>query len=278
MKKLIAIAAVVVAGGVFAANYVYDFDATLKTTKGRYGSSQLNLGVDATGTNFWYRDAAVTQYLNTTVSKGGKAIPSIKAPLSAEAQAAVRSIATNYTYKSAGQWCATFKVEDCYRITGTQKISVKGLTTTNCCDTTADLIDSVTGSYIGFSAAAAQDGTATAAVANPLFQRFGSLDPKKANKVELYTYVYTFKAPGVEEFGGWLAGQGTMATRNNADYVSMVSGNIVGTLPAPKCEFCCDLPVPATAFDCINPAGAVLKYTAGYGTFRLKINTKDSQF
>jgi hypothetical protein len=273
MKKLIAIAAVVVAGGVFAANYVYDFDATLKTTKGKYGSATINLGVDATGTNFWYNDTAVAPFTNDVKNVGGYSVPTIKTPLSAAAQAAIRSIATNYNFKSAGKWCATFKVEDCYRVTGTQKISLKGLATSNCCaGATIAITEPVTSSTIGF------ENTTATTIGLPLFQRFGSLDPTKANKVELYAQVRTFKVAGVEEFSGWLAGQGTMATRNNADYVSTVSGNIVGTLPAPKCENCCVLPTPAIAFDCATPQGGALPYTAGYGTFRLKINNKDSNF
>ena len=119
MKKLIAIAAVVVAGSVFAANYVYDFDATLKTTKGKYGSSSINLGVDATGTNFWYRDVLITQYIDSVHTVGGRTIPWIKPPLSAAAEAAVRQIYTNYQFQSANRWCATYKVNDCYRIPGT---------------------------------------------------------------------------------------------------------------------------------------------------------------
>jgi hypothetical protein len=284
MKKLMLFAAVTaIAGGAFAAEYVYDFTATLKTTKGRTGkeTSTINLGADASGTVFWYQDPSVQAYLDATHVVGGENVPTISAANMATntaAQAAVKALAAakTYNYKSAGQWCATWKFvdQDCYRVAGSVKLTDTFSQVDCCADSNYSLTNEV-GSTITYQETATAIGT-------PLFQRFGGLTLAKAKKVELYAPV-VLKAQGatnvVDVFSGWLAGQGTVATKNNADYVSALSGNIVGTLPAPTCPNCCRAPTPAIAFDCANlDVGAQLPYTAGYGSFRLKINNKKSTF
>lgn len=275
MKKLMIAAAVAAfAGGAFAANYVYDFSATLKTTKGKSGKSPITvqLGVDATGTNFWYTDSTITNFLDDTKKIGGVYVPTIsdaQMKTNLAAQAAVKAIVTNYNNKSAGQWCATWKWTDtgCYRTAGSVKLS-DVLEQADCCVATYNLTNAY--SLIQYA------GTATA-IGTPLAQMFGSLDAAKANKVEIFAQAILNTA-ATEVFSGWLAGQGTRAQKNNKYYISTLSGNIVGTLPAPVCPNCCTLPTPAWAFDCVNPTGAFLPYTAGFGTFRLKINTKKSTF
>ena len=284
MKKLM-IAAVVaaVAGGAFATDYVYDFSATLKTTKARSGkvTTTINLGADATGTMFWYEDPSVTNFLDTTKTVGGATVPTISDAQMATnkaAQDAVIALANygTYNYKSAGKWCATWKFswENCYRVTGSTKLT-DVLSQADCCYDGAFAFSNIVGSIIQYQE------TATNSVAEPLFQHFGSLLNERANKIEIYAPV-TLKAVGatsvVDVFGGWLAGQGTLAARNGNVYVSAISGNIVGTLPAPVCPNCCTAPTPSYAFDCANIAGAELPYTAGFGTFRLKINNRLSTF
>ena len=193
------------------------------------------------------------------------------------AQAAVKALAAakTYNYKSAGKWCATWKFvdQDCYRVAGSVKLTDR-FSQESCCANSYSLTNEVVGSSIAYQQTATEIGT-------PLSQRFGGLTLAKAKKVELYAPV-VLKAQAatnvVDVFSGWLAGQGTVATKNNADYVSALSGNIVGTLPAPTCPNCCTAPTPAIAFDCANPDGAKLPYTAGYGSFRLKINNKKSTF
>ena len=79
MKKLMIAAAVAAIAGVASATYVYDFNATLKTTKARNGkvTTTINLGADATGTVFWYQDDSVTNFLDTTKTVGGATVPTI---------------------------------------------------------------------------------------------------------------------------------------------------------------------------------------------------------
>lgn len=285
MKKLMLFAAVAaIAGGAFAAEYVYDFTATLKTTKGRTGkeTSTINLGADASGTVFWYQHQSVQAYLDGTHNVGGQDVPTISEAnmkTNTAAQAAVKALyaAKTFNYKSAGKWCASWKFvdQDCYRVAGSVKLTDTFSQVDCCADSNYSLTNEVTGSTIAYQETATEIGM-------PLFQRFGGLTLAKAKKVELYASV-DLKAQAatntVDVFSGWLAGQGTVATKNNADYVSAISGNIVGTLPAPTCPNCCIAPTPAIAFDCANlDVGAQLPYTAGYGSFRLKINNKKSTF
>ena len=288
MKKLMLFAAVTaIAGGAFAAEYVYDFTATLKTTKGRTGkeTSTINLGADASGTKFWYEDDSVKPYLDADHDVGG----GVKVPTISEAtmknntnaQNAVKALWENghgkFSNKSAGKWCASWKIktEDCYRVAGSVKLTDTFSQIDCCAGSGYSLSNEVTGSTIAYQQTAANIG-------DPLFQRFGGLTLAKAKKVELYASVDLMAKPAtntVDVFSGWLAGQGTVATKNNADYVSAISGNIVGTLPAPTCPNCCMAPTPAIAFDCANlDVGAQLPYTAGYGSFRLKINNQKSTF
>jgi hypothetical protein len=283
MKKLMLFAAVAaIAGGAFATEYVYDFTATLRTTKGRTGkeTSTINLGADASGTVFWYQDPSVQAYLDATHDVGGQTVPTISEAnmkTNTAAQAAVKALfaAKTYNNKSAGKWCASWKFvdQDCYRVAGSVKLT-DTFSQANCCASNYSLTNEV-GSTIQYQPTASAIGT-------PLSQRFGGLTLAKAKKVELYAPVLLkaqAAANTVDVFSGWLAGQGTVATKNNADYVSAISGNIVGTLPAPTCPNCCTAPTPAIAFDCANlDVGTQLPYTAGYGSFRLKINNKKSTF
>ena len=275
MKKLmIAAVAAVVAGSMFAAPYVYDFDATVKTTQGRAGVVTVNLGMNAAGTQFWYQDPAVAGFMDTTKNINGVAVPTIKAETvngNPAIQAAILTIAATYNTRSAGRWCETYRIPGCYRVAGTRRYTDQ-FRQDDCCAAGYALNDvDGNGSVIAWQ-------QTSAAIATPLFQRFGSADPAAANKVELYGPVSIFTVGAVQVFGGWLAGQGTMARRNGVDYISTISGNIVGTLPAPTCANCCTLPTPSVAFDCANPTGAALPFTAGFGTFRLRINNNLTTF
>ena len=291
MKKLMIAAAVAaMAGGAFAAEYVYDFNATLKTTKARSGkvTTTVNLGADATGLNFWYNDPLVVTNASIVFDAfktvGGTTVPTIsdaQMATNTAAQEAVIALTAIYGYKSAGKWCATWKFvwENCYRIPGSAKLS-DVLWQSDCCDSASYALTNSVGSIIDYTSFTA-DGTTTNSVAEPLFQHFGSLLNAKANKIEMYASVLLKGVAAtntVDVFGGWLAGQGTLAAKNGNAYISALSGNIVGTLPAPVCANCCTAPTKSYAFDCANLLGDDLPFTAGFGTFRLKINNKLSTF
>ena len=283
MKKLMIAAAVAaMAGGAFAAEYVYDFNATLKTTSSRMGKVTLkvDLGTDSTGTNFWYNDSAITQYLDSVKKVGGVVVPTISDAVvkaDPDVQSNLLNLAFTYNRKSAGLWCASFQwpEENCYRVAGSAKLK-EVFFQDDCCDDSVvyenfAFTNDVTDSSIVYQEHATAIGT-------PLFQHFGSLLNTKANKIEIYAPVVIKDEGAVEVFDGWLAGQGTVAWNKNNDqlYVNTISGNIVGTLPAPDCEHCCSLPTKSYAFDCAGMGE--LPYTAGFGTFRLKINKKLSTF
>jgi hypothetical protein len=298
MKKLIAIAAVVVAGSMFAQDFVYDFSATLKTTKGKKGSVTVKLGKNDSG-DFWYNNPAVTNYTynaNTKISEtkviDGMPVPRIVAGFLAtneQAQIAVLSIAGDYDIQSAGKWCAIYKIPGCYRVAGTRKITAK-FYNDDCCDDTviaagiSGLVGygdtEVTNSVIKWANTTTNAPVVAgfnSVLGGPLFQFFGSSDPDKANKIELYAPVKIWSSTA-QAFDGYLAGQGTVAEKANADYFPAVSGNIVGLLLAPVCENCCTPGTKSVAFDCVNDdTPTQLPYTAGFGTFRLKINKKLSQ-
>ena len=288
MKKLIAIAAVVAAGSVFGQWYVYDFNATLKTTKAKSGSVTVNLGKDASGA-FWYNDPAVTNYtknadtnISSTKNINGIDVPTINPSFLAtnlEAQIVVLAISEDYKYKSAGKYCETYKISGCYRVAGSKKLSTQFETWDCCWDWGTDffgLHGVTTASKIQWTETQTNTVATTGAFGGPLLQRFGSSDYTKAKKVELYGPVEIWGAAD-QAFGGWLAGQGTIATKNNNDYINTISGNIVGVLLAPTCENCCTDGTPSIAFDCLGD-DIFLPYTAGYGTFRLKINNKETEF
>ena len=274
MKKLMIVAAIAAMAGGAIADTAYTFSATLKTTKGKSGKTTATyyLGEDAAGV-FWYDDATV-QALRaadtngvyfTTKKVGGRTVPALTAKAKKDTDWLSRNIAplaATYNEKSAGKWCDTFKLteEGCYRVAGTEKIKdifVGDL----CCE-----------ALTGIDSGLALDATAGL----ESVQRFGGLKYAAAKKAEIFATVDS------DEVELYLAGQGSIGKVLSTDDltapvegVTSLSGNIVGVIPAPECEYCCSANDAAIAFVCDgDEAGSTDLKTAAYGTFSIKYNAK----
>ena len=279
MKKLMIVAAVAaMAGGAFA-DTAYTFSATLKTTKGKSGkvTSTYNLGADAAGA-FWYDDATVqalraadTNHVYFTTKKvGGRTVPALTSKAKKDADWLSRNIAplaATYNEKSAGKWCDTFKLTEagCYRVAGTEKIKDIFVGDICCAALVGQDLD------LGLSL----DSTALLGGV----QRFGGLTYATAKKAEIFA-----KVDDGADVELYLAGQGSFgkvlehtALDTAVDGVTSLSGNIVGVIPAPECEYCCSANDPAIAFACGDATGDATLKTAAYGTFSLKYNAKETK-
>ena len=283
MKKLMIVAAVAaMVGGAFA-DTAYTFSATLKTTKGKSGkvTTTYNLGADAAGV-FWYEETAVADLIAaenantqlaakdryfTTKKFGGRTVPALTSKAKKDADWLSRNIAplaATYNEKSAGKWCDTFKLteEGCYRVAGTEKIKDIFVGDICCAALVGQDLD------LGLSL----DSTALLGGV----QRFGGLTYAAAKKAEIFA-----KVDDGADVECYLAGQGSFGKvlehtdlDTAVDGVTSLSGNIVGVIPAPECEYCCTANVPAIAFACGDAAGDTALKTAVYGTFSLKYNAK----
>ena len=281
MKKLMLFAAVAaIAGGAFAEGY--DFTATLKTTKGKVGrnaTQTYNLGVDATGA-FWYNDAdyaALNVSNQTTKSLLGHTIPALNKTSTGYLVVAdtndiakIIALADKYPNRSAGRYCETVKVltpAQCYRIAGSQRI-VEKLLIDGCCTEKR-----FTGSHAeSVSTNAVIDVSGASGDAINFVQFFGAQTKNAANKVEMYAAATGFITTEQRTFDGFLAGQGTYNVANSR--ITNVSGNIVGALSPAVCPNCCYEPTPAVAFDCYSADPNSALFTAGFGTFRIKYNSR----
>ena len=271
MKKLmIAAALAAMVGGAYA-DTAYTFNASLKTTVGRSGkvTSTYNLGEDAQGV-FWYADQTVTNLMAaqatyfTTKRVGGRTIPALSNLAKKDNAWLVANIvplAATYNNKSAGKWCDTFKVTDegCYRVTGTKKFKAVVSGSDFCCS----------------ELTAIADGGDALSITSALAQRFGGLTYEKAKKAE---FVAAISGEGIEEL--YIAGQGSIGKVLDSndmslnDGITSISGNAVGVLAAPECEYCCTDNQPAIAFNCNDNPGDATLPTAAFGTFSLKYNAK----
>ena len=300
MKKLmIAVAAAAMIGGAFAEGY--DFTATLKTTKGKMGKDSTqtyNLGRNSAG-RMWYTAQRADQgnhYVTNILAKAGvltkktvdgNTVPAvlktdkgyIAFPDGAsddQKNAAISDIiwaAANYDEKSDGKWCETVKILTdafCYRVAGSQKIKTQ-LWQYGCCheENMADM--DFWGSH-GEEIAYPTNGSFVAFQNNYLLNRFGGDTARKCNKVEIFARALF---PQENDFQGYLAGQGSFKYDGegpSAGYVTSISGNIVGTVAAPKCESCCleELPI-AEAWTCPDLYFTTYR-SAAFGSFRLKYN------
>lgn len=274
MKKLMIVAAIAAMAGGAIADTAYTFSATLKTTKGKSGKTTATyyLGENADGA-FWYDDAAVVALTNnaanaayfTTKKIGRKTVLALSSAAkkdNAWLSANIVDLAATYNEKSAGKWCETFKVteEGCYRVAGTEKIKDVFVGDLCCAELTG-----VESSLV----LSATDG---------LVQRFGGLTYAKAKKAEIVATVGDDADVALV-----LAGQGSIGKvldntdgeTVSAEGVTSLSGNIVGILPAPKCEYCCSPDQDAVAFVCgTEDDGDPSLKTAAYGTFSIKYNAK----
>ncbi len=271
MKKLmIAAALAAMVGGAYA-DTAYTFNASLKTTVGKSGkvTTTYNLGEDVGGV-FWYADSAVTNLMATmptyftTKRVGGRTIPALSNLAkrdNAWLVANIAPLAATYNKKSAGKWCETLKVTDegCYRVAGTKKFKAVVQGADFCCSELTTIAD----------------GGDALSITSELAQRFGGLTYEKAKKAEL---VGNVTGEGIEEL--YIAGQGSIGKvldsndMSQNDGITSISGNAVGILVAPECEYCCSDNQAAVAFRCDDNPGDVNLTTAAFGTFSLKYNAK----
>ena len=275
MKKLmIAAAAAAMIGGAFAEGY--DFTASVKTTKGKYGSQKttytVNLGVDDTGTYWW--DA-----LGYATEKEAKA--DVKKMTNDEKAAFAWNdlnfdgVNTDYYvqeyYRGKLVWCYTFKFsetdENCYRVPGSAKL--KGVVEMDGCCGTWEF------DTYEFGTTIIDDDTV---FTHDLLYRINGVSLGKANKVEVSGTIgaASYDAQTIGTFA--YAGQGDYDVKN--DRIKSISGNIVGILENPDCESCCDYDTEAVVFECADDADTITSYlnmpdgTAAFGTFSLKYNKK----
>lgn len=272
MKKLmIAAALAAMVGGAYA-DTAYTFNASLKTTVGKSGkvTTTYNLGEDVGGV-FWYADSAVTNLMATmpsyftTKRVGGRTIPALSNLAkrdNAWLVANIAPLAATYNKKSAGKWCETLKVTDegCYRVAGTKKFKAVVQGADFCCSELTTIAD----------------GGDALSITSELAQRFGGLTYEKAKKAE---FVGTVTGDGIDD-GLYIAGQGSIgkvldsSDMSQKDGIASISGNVVGILVAPECEYCCSDNQAAVAFRCDDNPGDVNLTTAAFGTFSLKYNAK----
>lgn len=283
MKKLmIAAALAAMVGGAFA-DTAYTFSASVKTTVGKAGktTTTYNLGVDAAGTEFWYQNAAVQALITadsaitnpkdryfTTKRVGGTTVPALSSKAKKDNAWLIANIvplAATYTEKSANKWCDSFKVtaEGCYRVAGTRKVS-----------------DVVVGD-ICCAGLTGADYTIDETEVLASVQRFGGLTYAAAKKAEIFA-----KVTGTGISAAYLAGQGSVGkvidndlagTLTTVDGITSLSGNIVGVIVAPECEYCCTANQPAGAFACGTTTIDTTLETAAYGTFSIKYNAKETK-
>lgn len=277
MKKLMIVAAAAaMVGGAFAEGY--DFTASVKTTKGKYGSQKttytVNLGTNDQGEYWWdglgyanEKEAKADVKKMTNDEKADFAINTLN----------FDGVDTDYPFKEYYRgkwvWCYTFKFfetdENCYRVPGSAKL--KGVVWMDgCCDTWEFLT-------YDFGTTIIDDDTV---FTHDLLYRINGVSVGKANKVEASGTIgaASYDAQTIGTFA--YAGQGDYDVKN--DYIKSISGNIVGILENPDCESCCDYDTEAVVFECEDDTDTITSYldtpngTAAFGTFSLKYNKKIS--
>ena len=285
MKKLmIAAAAAAMIGGAFA-DTVYTFTASVKTTKAKDGKSTATYYLGTDGSTMWYADASLASYKDangnftnttyfTTKKVGGQTVPALTSAAKknyAWLKATIVPLAATYNQKSGNKWCETIKVTDegCYRVAGSKKVTdlVYG---DICCEA---LTGYQTEKY---------DGDYDVDASSGLTQFFGGLTYDKATKAEIFAEV-----TGVGITTAYIAGQGKVGkiidndngTLSTTNGISSISGNIVGVIEGPECEYCCTVPptIDAVAFECGNTKADGTLDTAAYGTWSLKYNAKETK-
>ena len=283
MKKLMIVAAVATMAGALVAADGYDFTASVKTTKGKYGSQKttykVNCGTDDAGIYWW--DGA--GYLNDNEAKKAvKAMDNDEKMMFAIGTLGYDPARTDNEgkndygwreyYKGKTRWCYTFsfsyKADDCYRVAGSRKL--KGVVAIDdCCGGTWEFITP-------YGAWASNDFglDEKTELTRDLFYRFGGVSLEKATKVEYAGQIGSFGS-AVSDYPDQnfaLAGQGAWDSKNGI--LKNISGNIVGILMNPDCESCCDYNQAATVFDCDGTYNDAPEGTAAFGTWSMKYNKK----
>lgn len=281
MKKLmIAAAAAAMIGGAYAEGY--DFTASVKTTKGKYGSQKttytVNVGLDDSGIFWWDGEGWLTE---KEAKADVKKMTNDEKAYFAWTDLAFDGVATKYNnkeyYKGKWVWCYTFKFtetdEDCYRVPGTAKL--KGIVSMDGCCGTWEFVDYDFGTTILADDISAEG---ISEITHPLLYRINGVSLGKANKVEVTGTFGDTSYDGTTIGTFAYAGQGDFDVK--ADYIKSISGNLVGVLENPDCESCCDYDSEAVVFECYDEDDTITVYqdqpagTAAFGTFSLKYNKK----
>ena len=271
MKKImIAAAAAAMISGAFAEGY--DFTASVKTTKGKYGkiTYTVNVGQDENGV-YWWDDQG---WLDEKTAKNDvKKMTNEEKALFAVNDLGFDGANTKYYvkeyYKGKWRWCYTFKYygEECYRVKGSAKL--KGIVVMDGCCADWEFFD------YDFGWTFLNDDTV---FTHPLLYRIGNASGDKANVVEATGTIGDVSYDGTVIGTFAYAGQGAFDVKN--DRISNLSGNIVGVLENPDCESCCDYDTDAIVFECEDEDDTITSIlvlpngTAAFGTFSLKYNKK----
>lgn len=272
MKKLMVIAAAVaMVGGAFAAGY--DFKASVKTTKGKYGAQKtsytVKLGLDDNGTYWWddqgFADEKEAKAYVKSLTNDEKADYAWN-DLGFDGVDSAYPVQEDYRGRKV--WCYTFKftekAEDCYRVAGSAKLN--GIVTIDELCGTWEFVEYDFGNTI-----LADDADGVSEIAYAFAYRFNGMTLPKANKVEVTGTMGDVAYDGATIGTFAFAGQGAYDVKN--DYIKNISGYLVGVLENPDCESCCDYDSDAMVFDCGDPIWDAAG-TAAWGSFSLKYNKK----
>ena len=281
MKKLmIAVAAAAMIGGAYAEGY--DFTASVKTTKGKYGSQKttytVNVGLDDNGIFWWDGEGWLTE---KDAKSAVKAMSNDDKAEFAWLDLEFDGVATKYNnkeyYKNKWVWCYTFKFyevdEDCYRVPSSAKL--KGIVSMDGCCGIWEFVSYDFGTTILADDVAAEG---VSEITHPLLYRINGVSLGKANKVEVTGTFGDTSYDGTTIGTFAYAGQGDFDVK--ADYIKSISGNLVGILENPDCESCCDYDTEAVVFECYDDEDFLTvlqdqpEGTAAFGTFSLKYNKK----
>lgn len=288
MKKLMIVAAVATMAAAVVAKDGYDFNASVKTTQGKYGAQKtsytVKCGQDDAGTYWWDglgfdsdREAKAYVKALTNEEKADFAVDELGFDPTRDDNEGQNDYGWPEFYRGKATWCYTFKFtvldEDCYRVAGSRKL--KGVVSIDdCCDGTWEF-EAPVGAYYSNDFGLA-DGTEITPV---LLYRFGGVSLEKANKVEFAGEIQDFatlvsdECPEDQNFA--LAGQGAWDGKLNI--IKNINGNIVGILENPDCETCCDYSAAAIVFECPGYIGEYQdepEGTACFGTWNMKYNKK----
>lgn len=294
------VAAVATMAGALVAADGYDFTASVKTTKGKSGKQKttytVNLGQSTeywedpeyVGEYWWQMLRDNTNFVGVVDEKSAKKyVKGLSNDEKADFARDVMGYLENETrtvvyggkeykfnksdydfpevYKFKPQWCYTFKYtvtdENCYRVAGSRKL--RGIVKMDDCCSGWEFIDW-------------DFDLEDINIVNTLEYRFNGVLLPKSTKVEVAGTMGAASFDG-GTIGTWaFAGQGAYDVK--ADRIKNISGNIVGVLDNPDCEYCCDDDTTAIVYECGTDDDEKWEFndapdgTAAFGTFSLKYN------
>jgi len=287
MKKLMIAAAVAAMIGGAQADMVYDFSATLKTTKAKAGSATtktIQVGRERTAGQWWYEDTTVftpsakTGFLDygayeqvvkinsatgvgtlqaNRLDNAGKV--ALATDLLAYSDVIDSTTGDTYglpeVYKGKIKWCAkwSYKIDGtCIRTKASETVKAK-YTINDCC---ADMKFTMTEGIVGD-------------LDLITLYRFGGVIGSKCTNVELVGSIgegVTAATPYTTIPAFALAGQGTWSDKQKnsnkvvAPGIASVSGDIVGIWYESECEVCCGLDASSLAYSCDLTAHNIAGY------------------